>query len=87
MGEVDTALGTVASNLAKIGQYETSLENQMEYLAIAKENTSAAESAIRNTDVAAETARASRYQILQQAGTYALLQANTTAALYARLLQ
>lgn len=87
LGEVDAALATVAGNLAKIGQYENSVENQMNYLSIAKENTSAAESSIRNTDVAAEVANVARLQILQQAGAYALSQANMMPSLLARLLQ
>lgn len=87
LGQVDTALGTIATNLAKIGQFENALENQMNYLSIANENTSAAEASIRNTDIALETARVARYQILQQAGAYVLSQITATSALAARLLQ
>jgi flagellin len=87
LGQVDTALGKIAGNLAKIGQYENSVENQMNYLSIANENTSAAEASIRNTDVATEIANVARYQILQQAGAYALSQIMASASLAARLLQ
>lgn len=86
MGEIDTALGKVTTNLSKIGQFENAVTNQMDYLSIAKENTSAAESSIRNTDVAWETANVARLQILQQAGAYALAQSNMMPSLLTRLL-
>lgn len=87
LGQVDTALGSVATKLATIGQYENAVQDQMNYLSIANENTSAAEASIRNTDVASETASVARYQILQQAGAYALSQITASSTLAARLLQ
>ncbi|HEY9746994.1 MAG TPA: flagellin [Oculatellaceae cyanobacterium] len=87
LGQVDSALTTLGTKLATIGQYENVLENQMNYLAIAKENVMASESAIRNTDVAWELSLMARHQLLQQASLYALSQTNTSAALASRLLQ
>jgi flagellin len=84
---VDTALSTVAGKLATVGGFENTLQDQMNYLSVANENTSSAEAAIRNTDVASETANVARLQILQQAGAYALSQANSSQMLAARLLQ
>ena len=49
----------------------------MNSLQVAYENTSAAESAIRDTDFAEETAALTRSQILQQASTTVLSQANS----------
>lgn len=87
LGQVDTALGTLSSRLSTIGQFENSVMDQMNYLSIAKENTSAAESSIRNTDVASETSNVARLQILQQAGSFALSAANASNASLMRLLQ
>src|SRR5690606_37479423 len=53
---------------------------------IALENLTASESSIRDTDFAAETARMTRAQILQQAGTSTLAMANSTAQTVLNLL-
>ncbi len=85
--QADAALATATANLATIGGFENQLSNQMDYLAIAKENFSAAEANIRNTDVAAETANVTRLQILQQAAAYSLAQANSFPSIALTLLQ
>lgn len=76
LGQADAALATATGNLATIGGFESRMTNQLNYLSIAKENFSAAEANIRNTDIAAETANVTRLQILQQAAAYSLAQAN-----------
>jgi flagellin len=87
LGQVDTALATANSNLATIGAFENRLSDQMTYLANAQSNTEASLMSIRDTDMAAETARVTRLQILQQAAAYALAQANTLPQLALTLLQ
>jgi flagellin len=86
LGQVDTALGVVAGNLASIGGYENRMINRMDFNSIAKTNVSASLSSIRDTDVAFESANLARLQILQQAGAYALAQANTFPGIALTLL-
>jgi len=76
LSQTDTAIATLNSNLATVGGLENRLNDQLSYLSTASTNVSAAQSSIRNTDVAQETANLARLQILQQAGAYALAQAN-----------
>ncbi|WP_303672703.1 flagellin N-terminal helical domain-containing protein [Vampirovibrio chlorellavorus] len=77
LGQVDTAINTLTSNLATIGGFQNRLSDRMDYLSIAKTNVSASLSSIRDTDVAAESSNLARLQILQQAGAYALARVNT----------
>lgn len=86
LGQIDSAMGTVSSNLARMGGYQNRMTNQMDYLSIAKTNMTASLSSIRDTDVAFEVANLTRMQILQQAGAYALAQANTFPSLALTLL-
>jgi flagellin len=86
LGQVDTAIATLNSHLGTIGGFENRLTDQINYLSIAKTNVAAAQSTIRDTDVAAETATVTRLQILQQAGAYALAQANIQPQIALRLL-
>ncbi len=76
LGQVDAAISTVATNRATIGGMTNQLENRLEFVQIAKENTAASESLIRNVDVAEETANLTKMQILQQASALALSSAN-----------
>jgi len=76
--QTDAAMATLSSNLATVGGLENRLNDQLSYISTASTNVSAAQSSIRNTDVAQETANLARLQILQQAGAYALAQANLT---------
>lgn len=86
LGQVDSAMNTLNSNLASIGGYENRMTNQMDYLSIAKTNMADSLSSIRDTDVAFEAANVARLQILQQAGAYALAQANTFPSIALSLL-
>ncbi len=86
LGQVDTAINTVTSNLATIGGFENRLSDRMDYLSIAKTNVSASLSSIRDTDVAAESSNLARLQILQQAGAYALARVNTFPSIALSLL-
>ncbi len=73
---VDAALAAINSQRAKYGALQSRFENTISNLQISAENLSASRSRIRDTDFAAETAEMTRAQILQQAGTAMLAQAN-----------
>ena len=87
MTAVDAALGTLSNRMATLGGYESTMESQLNILSIARENYTSAEASIRNTDVAAETSRATQLQIVQQTAAYALSQANSAPNIALRLLQ
>jgi flagellin len=73
---IDTALDAVAKERAKLGATQAQLESTVRNLANVAENTSAAAGRIMDTDYAAETANLTKAQILQQAATSILAQAN-----------
>ena len=72
----DTAANTVAQIRTEIGAFQNRLERTQSNLQVAIENTANAESTIRDADFAAEAAALTRAQILVQAGTSMLAQAN-----------
>ncbi len=74
---MDSALTSVNTARAELGAIQTRFESVVENLSINSENTSAARGRIRDADFAAETANLTRNQILQQAGTAMLAQANS----------
>ena len=74
--QIDAALAAVASERATLGATQAQLESSVRNLANVAENTSAAASRIMDTDYAAETANLTKAQILQQAATSVLAQAN-----------
>ena len=73
---IDSALAFIDSNRAMMGATQNRLESTISNLANVVENNSAARSRIRDTDFATETAMMTKNQILQQAGTSILAQAN-----------
>lgn len=76
IGELDTALNTVNTARTDLGAAQNRLEFTINVLAIQEENAAASESAIRDADIAQETIRFTRNQILVAAGTTVLAQAN-----------
>ena len=74
---IDTAINAVNTERSKLGAAQARFEGIVSVLQISRENQYAAASRIMDTDYAAETARLTRGQILQQAGTAMLAQANT----------
>ena len=76
MAALDTALDTVNAARATLGATQNRFEAVVSNLQVAAENQSAARSRIMDADFASETANLSRAQILQQAGTAMLAQAN-----------
>lgn len=87
LGVLDSAIATVASLRATFGTVQNRLESTIRSLAVSIENTSAAESRIRDVDFAKETAELTRNQVLQQAGIAVLSQANVSAQSALSLLQ
>jgi len=73
---IDSALAFIDSNRAMMGAIQNRLESTISNLSNVVENNSAARSRIRDTDFATETANMTKNQILQQAGTSILAQAN-----------
>jgi len=84
---VDASLNTVNSQRAQFGAIQSRFESTIANLATNAENLSAARSRIRDTDFAMETAELTRAQILQQAGTAMLAQANVQPQNVLSLLQ
>lgn len=73
---VDAALSRVGGERAKLGALQSRFETSIANLQVTSENLSASRSRILDADFAAETANLSRSQILQQAGTAMVAQAN-----------
>jgi flagellin len=73
---VDAAIGAVSGQRAKFGALQSRFETTISSLNTASENLSASRSRVQDADFATETANLSRAQILQQAGTAMVAQAN-----------
>lgn len=76
LGRIDTAIGSVSTSRAKFGTAMNRLEVATSNIQTMRLNLSAANSRIRDVDVATETASLSRNQVLSQAGVSMLAQAN-----------
>jgi flagellin len=74
---IDGAIDRVSNQRAKLGAYQNRLEHTINNLTVAGENLTAAESRIRDTDMAKEMMNFTKLQIMLQAGTSMLAQANT----------
>jgi flagellin len=76
ISEIDAAIDNVSSLRATFGAVQNRLEYTLQNAAIYQENLTASESRIRDVDMAAEMVNFTKLQILQQAGTSMLAQAN-----------
>jgi len=76
LGTIDSALAQVSGSRAALGAYQNRFDSVITNLQTTSENISASRSRIQDADFAAETANLSRAQILQQAGTAMVAQAN-----------
>jgi len=83
---INTAIISITRNRGTLGAAESRLDTSIKNLQTARENFAAAESAIRDVDVAEEAAELTRISILQQAGTAILAQANQQPQLALQLL-
>ncbi|MGB5259965.1 MAG: flagellin [Gammaproteobacteria bacterium] len=87
IGNVDTALDAVTTARATYGAVQNRFQSVINNLSVAAENQAAARSRIMDADFAMETANLTRLQILQQAGTAMVAQANAIPQSVLSLLQ
>jgi flagellin len=74
---IDNAIDKVSTQRAKLGAYQNRLEHTINNLTVAGQNLTAAESRIRDTDMAKEMMNFTKLQILMQAGISMMAQANS----------
>jgi len=84
---IDTALNSINSSRAALGAIQNRFSTTIENLQATSENLTASRSRIMDADFAAETANLSRSQVLQQAGTAMVAQANQLPQTVLKLLQ
>ena len=84
---IDGAIDKVSNQRAKLGAYQNRLEHTINNLTTASQNLTAAESRIRDLDMAQEMMNFSKLQILMQAGNAMLAQANTLPQAVLQLLR
>jgi flagellin len=77
LSAIDTAITSVSSARSTLGAVQNRLEHAVSNLGVYQENISAAESRIRDVDIAAETVNFTKLQILSQSGIAMLAQANS----------
>jgi flagellin len=87
IGDIDIAINQVSNTRAGLGAVQNRLEHTIASLGVASENMSASASRIRDLDVAAEMVNFTKTQILQQAGTAILAQANQAPQSILQLLR
>ena len=83
---IDTAIAAVSTSRGSLGATQNRFESTIRNLQVTTENLSASESRIRDTDMAEEMTSFTKNQILQQAGTAMLAQANSIPQSVLRLL-
>ena len=87
LDDIDSALNTLNSWRADFGSTQNQLESAVRNQMTQQTNIKAAESVIRDVDYAAESANFNKQNIISQAGTYAMSQANNVQQNVMRLLQ
>jgi flagellin len=78
LSAIDAAIQNVSTMRAEFGAVQNRIQYTMNSLAVYEENLAASESRVRDVDMAAEMVEFTKLQILQQAGTSMLAQANST---------
>lgn len=84
---VDTAINTLNKNRGQIGSTQNQVESAVRNLMTMSTNVKSAESIIRDVDYAAESANFNKQNIISQAGSYAISQANSVQQNVLKLLQ
>ena len=87
IGTIDEALKKINTQRADLGGYQNRLDHAVKGIDIAAENLQAAESRIRDTDMAAQMVEFTKNQVLTQAGTAMLAQANSQSQTVLSLLR
>jgi len=77
IASIDAAISSLATSRANMGAIQNRLEQTINRLGVTTENLQAAESRIRDADMASEMIEFTKHQILQQSGTAMLAQANS----------
>jgi flagellin len=84
--QIDEAIESVSSQRAEFGAVQNRLEHTLNNLSVYQENLSSSESRIRDVDMASEMVEFTKLQILQQAGTSMLAQAQQSGSSVLKLL-
>jgi flagellin len=87
IASIDAAISTLSTSRANMGAIQNRLEQTINRLGVTSENLQAAESRIRDADMAQEMISFTKYQILQQSGTAMLSQANSAPQNVLQLLR
>ena len=87
LSHIDRSISWVSQTLGDLGAFQNRIENAMSNLKTSIQNVSAAESVIRDLDMAEEMTKFSKNQILAQAGTAMLAQANQSSQAILQLLR
>ncbi|MFL6142331.1 MAG: flagellin [Labedaea sp.] len=87
IGKIDTAIKNLSNARATLGAYQNRFEHTINNLNVQVENLTASKSAITDTDMAQEMVKFTRSQILSQAGTAMLAQANSAPQSVLQLLR
>ena len=85
--DIDTAIANVSAQRTKLGAVQNRLEHAMNSLSTYQENLVASQSRIKDVDMAAEMVEFTKLQVLQQAGTSVLAQANQSSQSVLSLLR
>jgi flagellin len=86
LSTLDTAIQNIAGQRAELGAVQNRLSSTIQNLQVSNENLSAANSRIRDTDYAEETAKRAKLNILQNAGTAVLAQSNAQGSSALKLI-
>ena len=87
LASIDSAIDSISTARSTFGAVQNRLQHTLNNLASYQENLSASESAIKDVDMASEMVNFTKLQVLQQAGTAMLAQANSSQQSVLRLLQ
>jgi flagellin len=87
LSTLDTAIGNISNLAATLGAVQNRLQYTSDAISSTEENLSASNSRIQDVDMASEMTMLTQQQILQQAGTAMLAQANSQPQLVLKLLQ
>jgi flagellin len=87
LGSLDSAINNVSTLAASLGAVQNRLQYTTDSIATTKENLSSANSSIKDVDMASQMTSLTQEQILQQAGTAMLAQANSQPQMILKLLQ
>ena len=85
--DIDTAIANVSAQRTKLGAVQNRLEHAMNSLSTYQENLVASQSRIKDVDMASEMVEFTKLQVLQQAGTSVLAQANQSSQSVLSLLR